>query len=273
MCILILLDYPNCDHFQYVGSYNCPGPHIANCRRIYRFEDESYQCMDCAMMNGIELNTDINPVVSQPCTQGYQNKSLPQPTFEDVVRVVRRPSPASLSDVDSETSHWKLDVVERKRDDAGGMKPVLGQGENKVASKAHGGTQRTELTPQTAHRDLVQQQLASLANHLSSQVGEKYANVSLQPTQASDIHSMEENEMLMQQELNYGFMLLQKRIESTKVTAQTENPQPLQSQPHPTLRPENYFPPPKPPPQLFVPGRGFLDFTPQVRMTQSQHIY
>ena len=218
MCIVFFMDHPHRHggHVEGMGIYLCRS-NICPPDSFNRFhlEESGYGCQKCIAIEGDKLNPDATPVRYYPPVEDFDIAYVRQGAFDRVVKVPRdvsQRSERSLSDVDSETSHWKEDWTTDEEDgewecsDEGTLfqeessMPVA-TGPQLPATTADTAQERDiaqdkfahrpqHLAPDsnkqsapspntTQHRNLVQDQLAHLPNHLAHY--RLHANVPVSP--------------------------------------------------------------------------------------------
>ncbi|KAF1842167.1 uncharacterized protein K460DRAFT_409586 [Cucurbitaria berberidis CBS 394.84] len=163
MCIAYFADHRSCYHTHFLGAYHCTDAHCT-AQHIFYIEDSGNDCETCIAMHGKQLDPDCVPVQYDTPDEDFDIDFTKEGAFDKVVKVSRgvyQRSEASLSDIDSETSHWREDRTTDEEECAFSNKPTLYREQNGISVPE--GHQATLSSPNTTgHRGLVRDQLACL---------------------------------------------------------------------------------------------------------------
>ncbi|KAF1942740.1 hypothetical protein EJ02DRAFT_511503 [Clathrospora elynae] len=200
MCIIYWADHPDCTHAdllgaQLCGHLGCPGTADSTLR--FQLEDSQADCNSCLRESGIELNLGEVPVNYHPPTEDFNIEFIGAEGmwYDRVVKVPAKATPVMeeenekmeeveqeedqhsvyLSDVDSITSHWRLDATDDRENVAPCPSPFASPTPHqKHRPEPKGQPPRDKLQDaddyslNTAHhRSLVTDQLAHLPKYMA----------------------------------------------------------------------------------------------------------
>jgi hypothetical protein len=176
MCVIYFAIHQGCEHSHFLGSLNCGCDCPVHARHSFHVEDSGNEddCTVCVQVNRKQLDPEVVPVEYYPPGESFEVKlnkgygmcaveriAVEPEKMEEANDHQHRYHPASLSDVDSDTSEWRQDRTTA----ANGDDDVHGA-ETPHTTQA---TPRTnETTPNTrAHRNQVQNQLNLLPTRIT----------------------------------------------------------------------------------------------------------
>jgi transcription elongation factor Elf1 len=175
MCILFCMSHPGSSTEHSIGGYHCAHlkcPGTLEAHHKFFLEEDEAECSICLAKDGVEVDPDIVPVkyytpvedfeIEYVGPMGYRKVEKREKRGQEQEEEVKEKenedwrSVQDFSDVDSVTSHWRLDVANEE-----GLKspsPLKG-----TATPFSPNETPEKLTPNTSkHRELVNEQLAKL---------------------------------------------------------------------------------------------------------------
>jgi hypothetical protein len=186
MCILFCMSHAGSSRENFIGGYHCSHlgcPGTLEAHHKFLLEEDQQDCSICLGKDRVEVDPDVVPVKYYPPVEdieieyagpvGYRNvkkssqghneaETAVQEEKEDSVDLADWRSQQDFSDVDSVTSHWRLDHPTQANE---APAEAIKSPSSLKGSATPFSPQETpeKTTPNTAkHRELVNEQLAKL---------------------------------------------------------------------------------------------------------------
>ncbi|KAH7401667.1 hypothetical protein BKA66DRAFT_565282 [Pyrenochaeta sp. MPI-SDFR-AT-0127] len=169
MCVVFLTDKKLCMHSDSIGFHFCGGSNCgSDTYHIFYLPDSEKYCMKCVALHKTDNEADISPVEYYPPIQLFESEEKDKASPNQNMKaspVVYQRSEADLSDVDSETSYWKLDGTAGDEEALSASNTAVNQEDVDLCKS--GETRQKSPSPNAQrHRELVSDQLANLPRYL-----------------------------------------------------------------------------------------------------------